>query len=420
MADLKLKILGDFTKLRNELRDIMKQRFKLNTEIVGKKKTDEGASPGKEASGEAKKQTGLLGGILKGLLPLGILLSLKPVTDLLGVISGFVGLFFLLFYKWSKELNTLMFNLKVALYSKLGELATELGDVIRTKISDLLDGVKGFIEGVVTAVGGLPAKIWSYVQALPGKIWESIKSGYSWVTETLSGLKAAFLERVTALRDALVEKVLALRDLVLSLLDSLGALKDALLEKLSAVWDKIAGIGSLISDKLGEVKASIIEYFVDLKNRLSDKFKELKDKLVEKFDKVVAWLNGIVDRVKELKDKLVEKFDKVVDWLKSIVDRVKELPGLIGRYISNLASDIVDGIRNLNPFSRKESVDDAIIKPDGTIIRTNPNDTLIATQSPGSSGGRTMIFNFYGFTMDQAIERIKRELGSDQLIAGRY
>lgn len=43
------------------------------------------------------------------------------------------------------------------------------------------------------------------------------------------------------------------------------------------------------------------------------------------------------------------------------------------------------------PNIKEEKVDDAIIKPDGTIIRTNPLDTIIATKSGVSAGGQSNV-----------------------------
>ena len=60
-----------------------------------------------------------------------------------------------------------------------------------------------------------------------------------------------------------------------------------------------------------------------------------------------------------------------------------------------------------------------IITKSGKVIHTNPNDTIIATQTPGAQGGGNT-FNFYGVTPDDFIDTIKRELGVDILRSGRF
>lgn len=77
-------------------------------------------------------------------------------------------------------------------------------------------------------------------------------------------------------------------------------------------------------------------------------------------------------------------------------------------------------VKKLNPFSKEERVGDAILRPDGTIVRTDPRDTLIATKNPGGGGGGGVNINFYGLTMDEAIMKVKRELGSKGVTATRF
>ena len=68
-------------------------------------------------------------------------------------------------------------------------------------------------------------------------------------------------------------------------------------------------------------------------------------------------------------------------------------------------------IESLNPFSgKKTDVQDAIIRPNGDVIRTDPKDTILATQTPNAvGGGLTQIFN--GVTPRQMLNEMKREFG---------
>jgi hypothetical protein len=59
---------------------------------------------------------------------------------------------------------------------------------------------------------------------------------------------------------------------------------------------------------------------------------------------------------------------------------------------------------------RYESVDDAVIKPDGSIIRTSPDDTIIATKSDTTVAGREMQ-NAY---QQVQVTQNQRMMGSDQ------
>lgn len=59
---------------------------------------------------------------------------------------------------------------------------------------------------------------------------------------------------------------------------------------------------------------------------------------------------------------------------------------------------------------RYESVDDAVIKPDGSIIRTSPDDTIIATKSDTTVAGREMQNAFQQVQVTQN----QRMMGTDQ------
>jgi hypothetical protein len=60
-------------------------------------------------------------------------------------------------------------------------------------------------------------------------------------------------------------------------------------------------------------------------------------------------------------------------------------------------------------------VNDAIIRPNGQIIETNPNDTLIATQNPGGLGGGvnvTITGNIYGVNANDIADALQKKLNT--------
>lgn len=142
---------------------------------------------------------------------------------------------------------------------------------------------------------------------------------------------------------------------------------------------------------------------------------------------VINWFKNLWSEIRvrmvDLWNKIGELKDKAVEWLKNLVERIKSLPSFIWEKLKGLGAIIANALRNLIGFGRsqrEQSVGDAIIKPDGTIIRTDPRDTLIATQTPGNIGGGGNVFNFFGVTQDEFLEKAKRELAVDVFRGGRF
>lgn len=246
-------------------------------------------------------------------------------------------------------------------------------------ILKLVKFIVNVMPKIIEFLKALPGRIWEFLKALPGRIWEFVKGLASLIWEKVKGLASLIWGFLKVLPGKIWNFV---KGLALKIWELLKIGFTWLVEKLKLVW-------GIIKEKLKI-----------LKDKLVVKLKELKDKFVVK--------------LKELKDKIIELKDK-------LVEKLKELPGKIWEFMAQLPSLIANALKGLFRIGggKKKSVGDAIIKPDGTIIRTDPNDTLIATRTPGAIGGGK-VFNFYGVTPQAMIEVIKRELGTDLLKSGRF
>lgn len=96
-----------------------------------------------------------------------------------------------------------------------------------------------------------------------------------------------------------------------------------------------------------------------------------------------------------------------IDQLKIMLDTLRLVYELIDpktranafkRFGESIAADVTKGgtASMIQKFST-EKVDDAIIKPNGQVIRTNPADTIIATKTPGLAGGVTVVIQAEGW-----------------------
>lgn len=110
---------------------------------------------------------------------------------------------------------------------------------------------------------------------------------------------------------------------------------------------------------------------------------------------------------------LVETIDKSIQGIKDFFSgkAIKdfESKGGAGAFFGDLGADFVEFFKN--PFDPKwwtkegeketrtgKWVDDAIIKPNGEVIRTSPEDYIIATKTPAiaAGGGKSITLNFPG------------------------
>lgn len=309
---------------------------------------------------ESKKGNSLLGNIFKSLAPLAVLAALKPIAHLIELIFAFAGLTVLLLIKWFGKLIDYLGELFPILWEKIGEWSGKIIDKIVKWVGSLKDKIVVWLNLVVNWLKGLPERIGTFLKELPGKIWEF-----------MSGLPEAF-------------------SIAIGLVTTkIGELWETLKEKLPFL-QTIEDVITDVWDVLKTLPADIWEFMTAL------------PKMVWEFQKALP--------------KHIWEFIKQLPSL--IWDFMKKLPSLIGSAIKGCLPDWMKGDKKESEPTTT-SVGDAIIRPNGDIIRTHPNDTLIATQTPNAVGSST-VFNFYGLTMDEALEKVRQEFGADKMRASRF
>ena len=134
---------------------------------------------------------------------------------------------------------------------------------------------------------------------------------------------------------------------------------NALTEKLSAVWDQIAAI-----------LVPIISYIVDLLiPAIEFMFAPLKF-IGSIFSGIGDILNGDIQQGLEKMGGAV--IDLIVAPFKWVWDTIKSILGLGGDDSGYDESQAESG----------ESIDDGIVKPDGSVVKTNPADFIMAMKDP--------------------------------------
>lgn len=366
MGELKFTVLPDLQRFNSQLQKELKDshKVKVDPELSGRGARAGGAGSGRAMEGvvegqqqsnkQGKKTNSLLGGILRATGILGILSQLKPITDLLQVFTGFVMYGIITVIKTIKKFPELLTPLVAGVKDiiKLVDFIKEKFPQIKEWLGNVWNNIKVLPGRIWNFLKGLPKMIWGFLKALPQKIW-----GF------------------------MVELPGKIWELLQQGFSWVTGILSPLLQTYKSWIERAVGFFTSLWETLKQIPANIWSFLKALPANIWSFLKE-----------GFNWI----------KDKVSDVWDSIKDLPGKIWDKMKGL----GRTIANSIKGVIN---NLNPF-KKDDVNDAIISG-GKIIRTNPNDAIIATQSPGRGGGNNVVNNFYGLTEREMVERIMESLG---------
>ncbi len=161
---------------------------------------------------------------------------------------------------------------------------------------------------------------------------------------------------------------------------------------------------------------------VDLIADMAESFQSIWDSIFSSDEKIKGWkeifkfIGKVIGTTVKATFQVIADIVKTIDsTIKSIDDMSKVLTGKdpskeFGKNIGDMLQGIFDFINPAQAAIRRaQQVKDAIIKPSGEVIRTDPADYLIATKTPGAiaGAGKTINIDFTGMTL--IIQQATRE-----------
>lgn len=214
------------------------------------------------------------------------------------------------------------------------------------------------------------------------------------IIEKLMPVAIRFLDFAMKLFDALSPLIEPLTDLALVLFT---ALLDILEPLIPAIQELVPPVAELLQALIPIVPtiAQLIKLFAEM---IAGGIKQIGPAI-----KVVL---PIIEALIFFFNKGIEAITILVGWIRDLVTWIQKINiGTLGK-ISNF---IGGGFKSIGKVI---GVDDAIIRPNGDIIKTNPNDTLIATQNPDKMGGGIIvqIENVYGVDAKDISRALAEEL----------
>ncbi len=101
-------------------------------------------------------------------------------------------------------------------------------------------------------------------------------------------------------------------------------------------------------------------------------------------------INAEIAKSKTFREHLAERMGGLTNWFSTVLAGYRKTVTDINREISKI-NPMGGSARMSVSAPRTTSVGDAIIRPDGSVIKTDPADWLFATKNPSSMGGGTNI-----------------------------
>ena len=272
-------------------------------------------------------------------------------------------------------------------FGKVGEFFVFVGGKIKDFFVWIGNKIIGFFKwffvdvcwGAIKKVGNTFGAIGGWFKDLFSSAWNGLKSAFSKAKEAIGTASSYIKDKFNSAKEGLMKVGNIVKD------------------KFIVVKDKIAdsfdlaksGIKQFLSNPFGIIKTA----FTNIKNTLMKRIKKIINS--NKFLKKISSFGGkilstLFDKLKKIfTDNPIAKF-----FEKHIITPFKKTFGIIGDFFGYINSlwdwehpidslgNIIDGLSG-NGFEayrnkKYDEVDDAIIKTNGSIIKTNPKDTLVA------------------------------------------
>ena len=310
-----------------------------------------------------------------------------------------------------------------AMFVKWGQTLVTIFEVVSSAIGRVIEIGKGLLR----TFGGFFNRVFGTQIKGLNDLLNILSFKFAVAVEFLSRLLEPIVKTIEPVVKILVDnfsKILSpIADIAGHIIDIATGLLDMNTNgnSLVTIFSDIAGF---IGDAAGwalEMVESFVKGFkpyispvVDSVAKIAEAFKSIWNSIFSSDEKIKGWkaifkfIGDVVGGTVKATFEVIENIVKTIDsTIKSIDDLSKVLTGKdpgkeFGKNIGDALLGIYDFFNPAQAVLRKaQNVDDAIVKPSGEIIRTDPADYLIATKTPGALGGfgKTINIDFTGMTI---------------------
>lgn len=292
--------------------------------------------------------------------------------DVIEMLSSLLGDIYKLVQPLIKILSLLFMMAFIPLMPIIKMLVENLAEFTKWVMPGM-KGLQGVFDKVATVLGKIidfvaDAMIWSIESLVKGimflfNIGVKIGEFLIWIVEFLFNVGVVIGELIIKVAEFLAWTLEKLAEGLVWVWESLLLpVFKVLWEGIKWVWEVLKGAFQLIWEGITWVWNTL---YKPVFSWLAEMFKSIWTVIIEP-----VW-NWIKDKFNLMKDVL----GNIVDAIKGVANKIRNL------------------ISNLNPFksSKSTKVNDAIIRPDGQIIQTDPKDYIFATKTPEKMFGQNQV-----------------------------
>lgn len=288
------------------------------------------------------------------------------------------------------------------------DLMTKQSETVQGKFSNLQDTLQLMAREIGATI--LPT-----VAKLADLFLEEVLPAIQPLIPVLGEFIAQIITKLTPYLPKIVEMLTRFFDIAMRLFDALSPLIDPIMQIALAIGNALLES----ADELIPAIKEIVDAFVILLPEIVPiipAIGKLAVSLVKLINAALIPLVPAIQAILPVLEVLIFFFNQGLDAISALVGWIKDLVKWIGKInlgIIEAASDFVGG--TFGKLGNVIGVNDAIIRPNGDIIKTHPKDTLIATKNPENFGnGITLIVqgDMIGLDADDVSRRLANELNT--------
>lgn len=308
----------------------------------------------------------------------------------------------------------------------LDELAKSMGKP-KSEIQDMVSAGEVGFEDVKNALVTLTSEGGRF-EDLMSKQSETVAGKFSNLQDTFELMQreigVALLPIISKLADVFQNQVLpAIQPLIPVIADLLAFGLKGLIDIITPLIPLVIQVAEEILKSATEAMPSLLDSIQEIVPVLSDLITTLLP-LIPAAIKLIAitldlaaslinFLEPAIAPILWILQQWIDLIKNVVDWISTLIGWVKELVNWLAKVSLDTLSSIASFGGKVFGGSSTRKVNDFIMRPNGQVIETHPNDTIIGTKNPeGLGGGMNIIIegNIYGTDPDQIAEALYDKL----------
>ena len=238
---------------------------------------------------------GFIEGVQTAFAALNLVMSLNPISLIIGLIAALVAAFI---YLWNN-------------CDGFREFWINLWDKVKEVVFNAVEGIKGFFTGIIDFIKenwqGLLLLIVNPFAGAFKLLYDNCDKFRNFVDNFILTLIA----KVEDLKTKIVNKT---KEIIDSVIEWVKSLPERIMEKLTEIKNQVIAFKNLMINKAKETAENFVKNLVDGIKELPDKFKESAHNVVEGF------INGIKEKIQSAKDAIKDFADGIFSGFNKNLD----------------------------------------------------------------------------------------------------